>query len=93
MKTTLELWSQIAFRISAFTLAGLLVVLTVREQNRPQKVDLQDAHYLEKMESYIKVEKARIIWAKPQIAIDQRVFRKTPRDVQSQKQPGGLIRS
>jgi hypothetical protein len=72
MKTTLELWSQLAFRISAFTLAGLLVVLTAREQNRPSDADLKDAITLEKMESYLKLEKTRI-QQKAQMADDQRL--------------------
>jgi hypothetical protein len=93
MTTTFELWSRLAFRISAFTLAGLLVVLTIREQNRPEDVDLQDSHYLEKMESYIRVERAGKTRAKPQMADDQRGFRPTHHGIRSQKPSGACIRS
>jgi hypothetical protein len=93
MKTTLELWSQFAFRIAAFTLAALLVVLTVREQNRPEDVDRQDTRYLEKMESYIMTEKSHTTRAKPQIADDRRGFLATPHGIRSQKPSGACIRS
>jgi hypothetical protein len=93
MKTTVELWSQFAFRISAFTLAALLVVLTIRDQNRPEDVDLQDTRYLQKMESYIKTEMSHETRAKPQIADDQRGFRATPHGIRSQKPSGACIRS
>lgn len=93
MKTTLELWSQFAFRLSAFAIAGLLLVLTIREQNRPADVDTQDVRYLEKMESYLKVERTRQAQARPQMADDLGGFRATPHAIRSQKPTEASIRS
>jgi hypothetical protein len=88
MKKTLELWSQFAFRIAALTVVGLLIALTAREQNRPEDVDLRDTRYLEKMESYIKIEKIRQKQARPQIADDQRGLGGFHQEVRPQKGAG-----
>jgi hypothetical protein len=93
MKRTLELWSQFLFRISAFAILGLLAALTFRDQNRPPAVDVQDARYLEKMESYLKDEKVRKAQAKSQVAEDQRGFRATPHAFRAQKSAPACIRS
>jgi hypothetical protein len=91
MKRTLELWSQFVFRIAAVAVVGLLVVLTIREQNRPEDVDLQDTRLLEKMESYIKTENVQQ-W-KPQMADDQPGPAGSSHSIRSQKSSGGSIRS
>jgi hypothetical protein len=93
MKKTFELWSQLLFRISAIALVGLLAVLTFRDQNRPPAVDVQDTRYLEKMETYIKVEKARSALARPQVVDDQRGFRATPHAFRAHKTAAACIRS
>lgn len=93
MKKTFELWSQLLFRISAIALVGLLAVLTFRDQNRPPAVDVQDTRYLEKMESYINIERARRAPARPQIVDDQGGFRATPHAFHTQKPAAACIRS
>lgn len=93
MKRTLELWTQFAFRIAALTVVGLLVVLTIREQNRPEDVDLKDTRLLEKMESFLKTENIQQRQWKPQMADDQPGHGGIGYGIRSQKAPGASIRS
>lgn len=93
MKKTLERCSQCAFRISAFAVVGLLVVLTAREQNRPEATEIQDTRYLQSMESYVKVEKLREAQAKQVMADDQTGHRATSHGVRSPRPTAASVRS
>jgi|HubBroStandDraft_6_1064221.scaffolds.fasta_scaffold05572_5 hypothetical protein len=84
MKKTLELWSQWAFRICAGSLVGLLVLLTIRDQSHPTKGEVEDAKYLEKIESFVKVQRAHKVEPRPQMADDQRGSRATRRGISEQ---------
>jgi hypothetical protein len=92
MKKTLQLWSQWAFRICAGSLVGLLALLTIRDQNHPMKDEVEDAKYLEKMESFVKVQNAHKVEPRPQMADDQRGSRPTRRGISEQAPDRARVR-
>jgi hypothetical protein len=92
MKKTLELWSQWAFRICAGSLVGLVVLLTIRDQSHPTKGEVEDTKYLERMESFVKIQKAHKAEPRPQIADDQQNSRPTSRGISEQDPASARVR-
>jgi hypothetical protein len=58
MRCHLETWSTWAFRIVGLSLVALVASMTFREQNHPVKIDLRDATFEQKMEDFVRRQKA-----------------------------------